>query len=370
MAKSEAKEPDSTAGGDDWFNTGYEVLDDEDNWTSSQFYDYDDEIRRWWMPPGVERRMLIMDDNPATFWEQQFKYGDRNWQNWLVHLSRNGIAEHHPMDDVFAPGDKNAPCSTYFVGYHTVMDLTGYKAKAREVEREVNGETKKVKLPERQVRFHRQLLGAKAGSKKKPGLLHRLRRYKKKRGTLVGCIFDVRRSGPGATNTGDEWEFVTQIDINLKALAAYYKHRKAGDEEKAKKAWNAAMAEVIAYLKADEGDYIQKYTEDTVREKRGGKFIDVKVHVEDGDIEWPAVRFEHDELVEPVNYREFFQPMTVEQMEKLANEVKASRRGGGSGQHSGGDDDVPYKKHDTGSDKSTGGGGGWSDEDDDADIPF
>jgi hypothetical protein len=322
---AENEETPAQAGGGDWFNTGFDSLDDEEKW-QPQYDDSDQGPRRVWMPNGKTNRLLWLDDNPFCFWEQQFKFGEAGWRNWLVHLSRNNIAPVHPMDAVFPPGDKGSPSSISFVGYTTVLNLTGYEKGGK------------------RVAFYREMHGAKAGTKKNPGVLHKMRRLKKKHGTLVGLVFDIMRVGENSPSSGNDFDLIEKVPVHAEAYAKFLKLRNEalaeGDDDKlmdARKAYQYAMTKVLEYLKK------QGYTEDTV----------------------PV----------PYVYSQVFEPMSVENMQKLADQVQKARTAAGIG-GGGAGSDVGYTDKTKAGGWGDGGGSGGSsksggdDPDFDEDMPF
>jgi hypothetical protein len=167
-----------------WFKTGYEATKD----AYTEGGKDGDKTRRHWQPPETTQQLLFLDDDPFLYWEHNFKMNG-HWRNQCVCLKRNKI------DDVCAVCVRYEDSYPYFIGLHSVINLTPWTSK--------KGNT---------YCFQREIFAARLGGKDKPGVLKKLERIKKKHGRLKGLIFDVYRSGAKTENCGDEFELVEKID--------------------------------------------------------------------------------------------------------------------------------------------------------------
>jgi len=166
-----------------WFSTGFDSIDNA--------YDFDSGSRgprRFWMPPESEKRIIFLDNDPATYWEHNFKFNG-SWQNWEPCKIRN------KRENVCEVCKRYPDKKPSFVGMFTVINMTAWTSKH-------GGE----------FCFGRELFVAKLGGKDKPGVLKKLARLKKQHGELTGCIFDTYRSGGLTEVIGDEFTFVEKID--------------------------------------------------------------------------------------------------------------------------------------------------------------
>ncbi len=180
--------------GVDWFNTGWETLDDPNKWMNKGKFK-DTGPARFWVKPGTTVRSMFLDNVPFMFWERNWRM-DGHWRNWMIHLQRNGLAEVDPLDAVFTdPKTNDLTNWPYYIGFLTVIDFSAWTAK--------DG-TK--------IQYSRKLYGAKAGSKKKPGPLHKIRRLQQKYGDLTGHVFDIFRGGDQDPSVGTDFDLVEKVD--------------------------------------------------------------------------------------------------------------------------------------------------------------
>ena len=156
-------------------------------------------IRNFWMPSGVTKRVMFLASEPFTFHEHGL-WALTKTMDRAICLKKNGIADRCPLCE--------AELWPSFIGYFSVIDMGDVKVVDGEVKLE--GWTSDAGVT---YQFGRKLLGAKRGSKDKPGVLRLLQRKALKvGGDLTGCIFDVYRSGKMSASVGDEWEFVQKVD--------------------------------------------------------------------------------------------------------------------------------------------------------------
>lgn len=180
-----------------WFNSGFDALDEYDKQEESRGGYNPDAPRtpkRFWMPDGSEKRLLFLDEEPFMFHEHNFQR-DGHYRNWEICQVKNGL------------GDSCEHCDnenwSYLVGYFTVIDLTPYEFVSK------RGENKGKTI---RVEWGKRLYGAKAGSKRKPGVLHKLRRLQDRKGGLTGTIWLVSRDGDMSPNVGSDFDFDGRIE--------------------------------------------------------------------------------------------------------------------------------------------------------------
>lgn len=203
-----------------WAQTGYEQIDE-----ASKYGDEggggsgSDKVREMWTSVGATKRIVILDDNPFGFWQHSlWSLGVKGEKP--ICLDRNGgLAQTHgacPFCEESELHKKtNGSQGTQglwpsYVGYITVIDCGEVKSgpTGQYLEGWVND-----KLTE--YNYDRKLLPLKRGGRDKPGLLQKLRRLReKKQGSLVGCVFDLYRSGKKEERVGAEWEFQGRVDVS------------------------------------------------------------------------------------------------------------------------------------------------------------
>lgn len=137
-------------------------------------------VNRFWLPPEGNTKIIFLDDDPPIIEEHQLKIGG-DWRNWLTCLRL--IGEACPICDVLED-------NPYTVGFYTVIDTAVWTDKKGN-----------------EHRNEKKLFPAKFKA------LQMLRRLSEKRGSLVGCCFDVYRSSKDAFNTGDVFDFEGKLDM-------------------------------------------------------------------------------------------------------------------------------------------------------------
>lgn len=184
-----------------WYNTGYEAT--ETAWDDVPFDGNERDLRLYIPYPNTAKgiseedcikRVLFLDDDPASFWEHQFKY-QGNFKHREVCLRRNkALAQKYGGD--CPPCDKIDDKYPYFVGLHSVIVMTPYFTKKHNTE----------------MNFIRRQFAAKLGGKDKPGVLVKLRKLRERYGRLRGLIFDVERPGKKTEVCGSEFHLVEKLD--------------------------------------------------------------------------------------------------------------------------------------------------------------
>ena len=181
-----------------WAKQGW---DDIDNTEYSEDENKQWGPRRFWMPAEATKRVLFLDGDPFCFHEHEM---------WNLNKSR----DRHVCLDRNKIDPKGCPlcmADLYptFIGYFTIINMGDV----------LQDEKGRLKLQgwhsektNRTYQFQKELYGAKRGSKKKPGTLKQLQRLAQKRGgNLSGTVWDIYRSGSGASNVGDEFDFIEKI---------------------------------------------------------------------------------------------------------------------------------------------------------------
>lgn len=199
-----------------WANVGY---DDIDNAIASYEDDGgDSNVREFWTPIGGTKRIVVLDDAPYGFWSHSlWSFGVKGAQ--AICLDRNGnLSQTHgkcPLCELnqlhrATKGAQGAKAWPIYVAYITVIDCG-------EVKNGATGQYLEGWVNDKGVEFNfdRKVLPLKKGGKDKPGLLHKFRRFKEKKGgTLVGAVFDLYRAGQKEERPGTEWEFKGFVDVS------------------------------------------------------------------------------------------------------------------------------------------------------------
>lgn len=151
--------------------------------------------QRFYMKPKEERTVLFLtDDLPGTWevswgeWNKALK--KKTWGHRTTLHRRNGIEGPDLIENLMRD-HQNYP---YFMGWATIIDLTGYT-------------TKKGKS----VKFIKSIYAAKAGSEEKPGILRRLFKMRQTRNGLVGAVFQITREGDKSETCGNVHEFIEKV---------------------------------------------------------------------------------------------------------------------------------------------------------------
>lgn len=161
----------------DWFDTGYEMDDVEEEYESRG-----GEIDRFYLKPGDEREIVFETDDPFRIWEHQKPItvnGKTNWRNWFTCRKASGDCP------ACAEGDNN-----YHVGFYVIRDMTGWEKNGKQM-----GVGKRVLLPA------------------KLSTLKKIQKFKERRGSLIGWKFAVSRTDSNAANCGDVFDPIEKIDI-------------------------------------------------------------------------------------------------------------------------------------------------------------
>lgn len=170
-----------------WFNTGYESTKEAED-----FFKHGggggSGLRRFWMPKGVTVKGMLLEDDPTTYWEHQFRHNG-SFRNWEPCKDRNKMA---PVCPICIRWPDKYP---YFVGLHTFINMTPWTSK--------KGHT---------YCFGREIFPAKLGGPDKPGTLKRLERIKAREGRLRGLIIECSRLGDKSEVVGDEIVVVDRVD--------------------------------------------------------------------------------------------------------------------------------------------------------------
>jgi len=167
----------------------------------------------------MTKRVLILDEEPPFRIYEHGLYKANvadPMGHWTVMcLARNDIDERGcPL--CAKNGADNWP---YNIGFFTIVDFGQVEYVGSQVKFHPNFWQNKD--GERQEKpFETVMLGAKRGSRDKPGVLQTLQWQAEKRGgTLAGTVWDTTRKGRKEARCGETWEYVERIDL---AEAAEY----------------------------------------------------------------------------------------------------------------------------------------------------
>jgi len=161
----------------DWFDMGYDGLDEADEEYSKRM---SDEIQRFYLKPKEEKEVVFETDDPLCFWEHQL-YLEGSWFNYFTckKASADGC-------EICNGGDKPS-----YVGVYIVRNLTGFKTKKG------------------QGGIGRRELFV--GKRK---TLRQIQKFKDRRGTLVGKKFAVSRADDNSPNCGDTFDYLDDVELS------------------------------------------------------------------------------------------------------------------------------------------------------------
>jgi hypothetical protein len=166
--------------------------------------------QRFWIPVGVTKRVIFLDELPFCFWGHgMYKVTGNSWEVEIC-------LKKHRLDKRGCPLCESEFWPSY-IGNFSVIDMGTVVTDEDGVHLEGWVSDKGVNY-----QFGRKALGAKTGGKDKPGILPKLKRLADKRGgNLIGTVWDVFRSGQKVEAVGDEWEFVEQVKPTAEAIKSY-----------------------------------------------------------------------------------------------------------------------------------------------------
>jgi hypothetical protein len=197
-----------------WGSQSWDSLDDD---FGGKKNNGSNETRTFYLPAQVTKRVLFLTDAPYTFYQHSLYELTGSGKDKEICLKKNRIAQECPLcDNEMWPS---------LIGFFTVIDMG-------DVKRGSDGQiTLEGWTSDRGVtyQFDKKLLGAKRGGRDKPGILRKLGRLAEKHQGLVGCVFDVYRSGGKTETCGDEWEFVEKI--SPEQYADYLRASGADDDQ-------------------------------------------------------------------------------------------------------------------------------------------
>jgi len=163
--------------------------------------------RRFWIPKPAEdgkqftKRVMFIDSTPFCFFEHSLFKITNSTKDRCICLEKNGLDERGcPVCD--------KDLWAYYIGYFSVINMGDVRLNGSDLTLEGWTNPKNDKL----FQFGREALGAKRGGKDKPGMLQEWKRQIDRRGgDIVGCVFDLTRSGKLVETTGDRVEFIERV---------------------------------------------------------------------------------------------------------------------------------------------------------------
>lgn len=163
-----------------WYETGYDGADrvEEQRQQSA--------VRRFWMPENSEAEITFLDDAPFSIWEHNLKLNG-NWRNFFTCLKNIPGVDSCPLCDDGS--------SAYYVGFFTVIDHREWE------DNKGNKHQHEVKL-----------FGAKLN------VIKKLKRQAERHGGLRGKKFTVFRADGKTPNTGDDFDFLGEVDLSKEFL--------------------------------------------------------------------------------------------------------------------------------------------------------
>ncbi len=181
--------------------------------------DFDNnEARRFWMPKGLVKRIMFLESAPFCCFEHSLYSYTRSGKDRAICLQKNKIGE-----GVCAVCDDGQWPS--FVGFFSTIDL-GDVTYGDDGAANLQGY-----LSQKGVlwQFQRKVYVTKRGGEDRPGMLVEFKKQGKRRGGLLGCVFDVQRRGDQSEVCGDSIEFIDKIP---QARFAEYIKSLGGDDSR------------------------------------------------------------------------------------------------------------------------------------------
>lgn len=191
-----------------WAQTGFDAMDEAEAESSKGYGPRD-----FWVPSGKTKRIVFLDDTGFMFWEHGLYGLTKQVSDREICLVKNKIADSCPLCDAGDhPSGKELRLYPSFVGIFTVIDCGDVLRNPTTKKVSLEGfKSKKGKV----YQFDKKVLRAKKGSNEKPGMLPFIRRKKEQRGgSLLGTVWDTFRAGDKTDSIGNEWEYVTKIDVS------------------------------------------------------------------------------------------------------------------------------------------------------------
>ena len=152
--------------------------------------------RRFWIArskPGAEpstTSVILLDDVPFCIWEWNLNLGGK-WGNYFTDDSAaTGV-------NIFADYKNKLQMTRSYVGFLTIIDGSEYMTKGSN------------DSPPRLVKNTKKLLPCPSD------MLVKIKAWKEKKGSLVGCQYTVTRSdGAKSPRIGDDWQFEGRVDLS------------------------------------------------------------------------------------------------------------------------------------------------------------
>ena len=178
-----------------WYSTGWDDLDNKETWTPPPGEQGGKKgPKRFWMRGQETRRVMFLDEDPFKIWEHGMRIGE-----FETCLKRNKIdpdgrcavceSKYRGQD-----GKERTRFAAY-KGFLSIVDFTKFTIEGKDWQ------------------YFRRLYEMRAGSEKKPGILHRFRRFNAEAGGVTGAIVDIYREGDNSSRVGDEFKLVEKVEM-------------------------------------------------------------------------------------------------------------------------------------------------------------
>lgn len=167
-----------------WYETGYDGIKKEDERMA-----LGSGPDRFWLPVGSSKDIVLLDDVPFAIHEHCPRFAGE-WRNWTT--CSKGT---HPEGVEAMCCKIMGEASRYYTGYFTCIDCSQWTDKKGNVHQ-----------------FELKFFQAKLGTLKKFDL------KKKGRGSLVGQVITVTRSGDKTPTCGDDFDILREVSGGLQAL--------------------------------------------------------------------------------------------------------------------------------------------------------
>lgn len=173
-----------------WYETGYSGAEEE-----RERQRMGNPPDRLWQKPGTGRDMVFIDDDPFCIREHGWKDSNNRYKNATCIASIS--------DECPACSAKGTVSPAAYVGHYTIVDVTGFTTR--------DGHEHKYRLI---------LLPAKTK------VLNKFKFKKEQRGTLLNSLFNLARSDSNSPNTGDDLEFMRDVEMDKLYSVVTYKGKK------------------------------------------------------------------------------------------------------------------------------------------------
>jgi hypothetical protein len=177
----------------DWANLGFDVNDQlrkDKARREEEMKTRRSAPRRFWLARGASTSVILLDDTPFCIYEWNLMLNGKFGNYFTDDSAQTG-------ENIFEEYKNKIKMTRSYLGFLSVIDCTEYMTRGTN------------ENPPHLVRNSKKLLPCPSD------MLVKIKAWKEKKGSLVGCQYTVTRSdGPKAPRIGDDWQFEGRVDLS------------------------------------------------------------------------------------------------------------------------------------------------------------